>query len=61
MQYKMYDTVLVQEPKGIVPLYLVHLLGNNTVFLECARAHFPAGSWFVCAVHDAQSNSEESP
>ena len=40
MQYKMFDTVLVQEPKGIVPLYLVHLLKNNTVFLECARS-FP--------------------
>ena len=49
----MYDTVLVQEPKGMVPLYLVHLLGNNTVFLECARAHSPEFVVCMCSTRCA--------
>ena len=34
--------MLVHELNTIMPLYLVHLLTNNTVFSECARTYSPA-------------------
>ena len=39
MQWKRLVTVVVQELKTIVPLYLVRGLKNNTVFSECAHVH----------------------
>ena len=40
-------TVLVQELKTIVPLFLVHGLKNNIVFSECARALSPDNVIFM--------------
>ena len=52
--------MLVQEPKTIVSLHLVHGLKNNTVFSDCAHAHSPDYVIFmrytVCAV---QCKTEE--
>ena len=45
--------MVIHEPKTIVPLYLVHLLRDYTVFLECAHAYSPIMR-FLCAVHDVQ-------
>ena len=39
--------MVVHKPKTIVPLYLVHLLKNYTVFLECTHSYSPNNVIFM--------------